>query len=115
MGPGASNLDTINDNSVLLLTTAKASARLGIPLRSFNRLVTKGEIPFVLISNRRYFVPEDLLKFIEDRRVPASATPHAQPARLISRRPASSASYDFEALRKAKRGGKHRAKSDTKI
>jgi len=103
-------LDQIDDNSVLLLTAAKAAARLGIPLRSFNRLVTKGEIPFVSINNRRYFVPNDPLTFIQQRRVPANPSPKSRPTRLPRDKMPL---YDFEALRAAKRSGKQTRKNDT--
>ncbi|WP_425404066.1 helix-turn-helix domain-containing protein [Hwanghaeella sp.] len=107
---GSGILDQIDDNSVLLLTAAKAAARLGIPLRSFNRLVTKGEIPFVAISNRRYFVPDDLLTFIEQRRVLASPSPQSQPARLTRDK---TPMYDFEAIRRERRSGKQTRQNDT--
>ena len=106
----SSILDQIDDNSVLLLTAAKAAARLGIPLRSFNRLVTKGEIPFVSINNRRYFVPDDLLTFIEQRRVLANPSPQSRPTHPNRDK---TPLYDFEALREAKRNGKQTRKNDT--
>lgn len=61
-----------------LLTTARAAAVLGISLRQLRRIIARGEIQVVRVSERTIRVrPEELTEFIASR-----SKRYAEPARL---------------------------------
>ena len=54
-----------------LLNVAQAADRLGLSVHTIRKYIELRRLPFVKIGARVLFDPEELERFIDDRRVPA--------------------------------------------